>query len=273
MWEHESFATGLQDDFVFLYLDYPSGEEAKARVPNPQRNEELQAKYGIRGFPTVLLMTAEGEVFGETGYKDGGPEAYVEHVHALAESGKKALKAIEVLEKEYAAAEDKAVVVRKAIDMLADLEQGAAGAAKLAGLARKAMDLDPENKAGLKLAALKALFDKDQAQEADFAVAEAMDPKNADGLYEKALMARMGGVRDDATANAFVDRLKEFAGLGQVHAKEELQGVFINAAYWCENMLDRHDDAVVFAKKAKELGELEGRMKTLIDGILGEAQP
>jgi hypothetical protein len=269
VWEHDSFATGLEADFVFVYLDFPSGEEAKARVPDPERNEELQAKYGIRGFPTVLLMTADGEVFGETGYREGGPEGYVEHVKTLTTSGKKALVAIEELEKAYAAAEDKAAVVQKAVAMLASLEDGAAGAAKLAGLVRKAMELDPENKAGLKLAALKALFDKGQAKESEFALAESMDAKNAEGLYEKALMARMGGVRDDTTANAFVDRLKTFAGLGKIHDKEALQGVFVNAAYWCENMLDRHEDAVMLAKKAKEMGTLEGRVADMVDAILG----
>ena len=273
MWEHDSFASGLESNFVFVFLDFPSGEEAKARVPNPERNEELQAKYKIRGFPTVLLMNADGEVFGETGYQEGGPESYVEHVTALAASGKKALVAVAELEKAYAAAEDKAAVVRKAVDMLASLEDGAAGATKLAALVRKGLELDPENKAGLKMAALKALFGKGQAEEADFALAESMDPKNAEGLFEKALLARMGSVRDDATANAFCDRLKAFAAMGAVQDKDQLQGVFVNAAYWCQNMLDRRDDAVAFAKKALELGELEGRVKDMVDSILEQPEP
>src|SRR5690606_35289572 len=40
-------------------------------------------QYGIRGFPTILLTDAEGLPYASTGYQDGGPEKYVEHLDEL----------------------------------------------------------------------------------------------------------------------------------------------------------------------------------------------
>ena len=46
-------------------------------------NQELAEKYGIRGFPTVLLMNGDGKVIGTTGYRRGGAESYVAHLKTL----------------------------------------------------------------------------------------------------------------------------------------------------------------------------------------------
>ncbi|HKL21007.1 MAG TPA: thioredoxin family protein, partial [Tichowtungia sp.] len=55
--------------------------------PQPEdiqkQNKALSQKYGVRGFPTVLLLNAGGEVLGRTGYQRGGPEAYVKHLKDL----------------------------------------------------------------------------------------------------------------------------------------------------------------------------------------------
>ena len=75
-----------------MSLDFPRAQEVKDKVPNPDRNKELQDKYEIRGFPTVLLMTADGEVFAQTGYKGMSPEDYLADVKDLRAKGKKALE-------------------------------------------------------------------------------------------------------------------------------------------------------------------------------------
>ena len=133
---------------------------------------------------------------------------------------------------------------------------------------RKAFELDPENKAGMKLAALECLFNKGEAKEAEFAMAEKMDASNEKGLYEKVVNARMGQVRDDESATAFVASLKAFLELDKIHDKESVQMMCVNVAFWCDKMLEKPEDAIFFAKKAQELGELEGRMGEVVKGIL-----
>ena len=69
-----AFATASKD-FVLVELDFPQNK--------PQSDEEkklnraLAAQYGIEGYPTVLLMNADGEVYAKTGYKPGGAAKYV----------------------------------------------------------------------------------------------------------------------------------------------------------------------------------------------------
>ena len=99
---HSEFYTAAQKDFVLVSLDFPQGEEAKAAVPKPQRNDELMAKYGIQGFPTVMIVSATGEAYGQTGYQDLDPADYLADVITIRDTGKKALVAVRELEAEFA---------------------------------------------------------------------------------------------------------------------------------------------------------------------------
>ena len=77
----DAFKEYAKDNLVLFLADFPS------RKPQPEevkkQNEALKNKYGIRGFPTVLLLNADGTVINQTGYQSGGPEAYVEHIKEL----------------------------------------------------------------------------------------------------------------------------------------------------------------------------------------------
>ena len=39
------------------------------------KNRELMQKYGVRGFPTIVITDASGKALGKTGYMRGGPDA------------------------------------------------------------------------------------------------------------------------------------------------------------------------------------------------------
>ncbi|MEZ5974324.1 MAG: thioredoxin family protein [Planctomycetota bacterium] len=69
---------------------------------------ELSDMYGIQGFPTILLMTPDGDVFGQTGYQEGAPEAYLTHMAELKKEGLPLLEAVLKFETEYKAAEGEA---------------------------------------------------------------------------------------------------------------------------------------------------------------------
>ena len=76
------FATAIPKEMVAVFLDFPS-DESLVTAERRKLNEALARKYGIRGFPTVLLMDAKGKVFAQTGYRPGGPALYVEHLREL----------------------------------------------------------------------------------------------------------------------------------------------------------------------------------------------
>ena len=56
---------------------------------NIQQSEETQAynrslaqKYGIQGFPTILIFNSQGKMVAQTGYQPGGPEKYIQHIQS-----------------------------------------------------------------------------------------------------------------------------------------------------------------------------------------------
>lgn len=62
-------------DFVFVELDFPRGK--KLTPEHKAKNDALAKQFNIQGFPTILLLNAKGEPFAQTGYQEGGPEAYL----------------------------------------------------------------------------------------------------------------------------------------------------------------------------------------------------
>ncbi len=77
----EAFAAYAKDNLVLFLADFPKTKELPANTAT--QNKELAEKYGVRGFPSVLLVDAEGRVLAETGYRPGGAAAYVAHVKEL----------------------------------------------------------------------------------------------------------------------------------------------------------------------------------------------
>jgi hypothetical protein len=71
-------------DRNFRRCDFPR-DRSKLSEEQLAANKELGGKYGVRGYPTVLLCDAEGRPFGITGYQAGGPDAYVKHLNELRE--------------------------------------------------------------------------------------------------------------------------------------------------------------------------------------------
>jgi protein disulfide-isomerase len=77
----KSFQEYAAGNVVLFLADFPSRKQLPDKVK--AQNEKLVELYGIRGFPTVLLLDATGKVLGRTGYQRGGPEAYVKHLKKL----------------------------------------------------------------------------------------------------------------------------------------------------------------------------------------------
>lgn len=85
--DREVFATREFRDyaasrFVLLKLDFPRGKRQKAE--EKAKNEALASKYGVEGFPTVLIVDSTGKVLKKTGYVPGGPQAFIKQISDVA---------------------------------------------------------------------------------------------------------------------------------------------------------------------------------------------
>lgn len=77
----EKFQKYAANHLVLFKADFPRNKPQSSAVQ--QQNEQLAETYGIQGFPTILLLNAEGKKVGRTGYRPGGAQAYIEHLEEL----------------------------------------------------------------------------------------------------------------------------------------------------------------------------------------------
>jgi len=70
--------------FIFVMLDFPSDKSGQSEELQAQ-NKRLAEQFGIKGYPTVILAKADGTQYAQTGYQEGGPEAYLAHLKELRE--------------------------------------------------------------------------------------------------------------------------------------------------------------------------------------------
>jgi protein disulfide-isomerase len=70
------FKDFTKDNLILVLLDFPRSKVIPANVK--KQNRALAAKYGIRSYPTVLLLDSKGKVLLKTGYRRGGPQKYVD---------------------------------------------------------------------------------------------------------------------------------------------------------------------------------------------------
>lgn len=75
------FKKYARENLVLFIADFPRG--TKLPKKEAAQNKELAEKYGVRGFPTVLLVDATGKEIARTGYQEGGAEEYVKHLQEL----------------------------------------------------------------------------------------------------------------------------------------------------------------------------------------------
>ncbi len=75
VFDKDVFRTQAPKQFVLVELDYPHAKKLPDDVQ--AQNKKLAKEYKILGYPTVLLLDAEGQVIAHTGYQPYGPEKYM----------------------------------------------------------------------------------------------------------------------------------------------------------------------------------------------------
>lgn len=81
IWNSEEFKTFSDDHFVLLRADFLKQKKNRLSEEQQAHNEQLAEKYNPNGFfPLVLVLNNEGEVLGQTGYKNVSPSEYIKQL-------------------------------------------------------------------------------------------------------------------------------------------------------------------------------------------------
>lgn len=78
VFSQKAFQDFAAASLVLVEIDFPQKKEQSDEVK--KYNKQLAEKYGIQGFPTIILLDKDGNLVGQTGYQEGGAENYVAHL-------------------------------------------------------------------------------------------------------------------------------------------------------------------------------------------------
>lgn len=143
VFDKPEFKAEAPKNFVLVELDFPRQKELPENLK--KQNEKLKNRYKIQGFPSILLLDAGGEMIAKTGYRDGGPTKYVEHLAEIVKifKGMGALKA----KLEGKSGIDRAKILDQLIESYDKLGQENKD---VAVWSKEIVKLDADNGAGLK---------------------------------------------------------------------------------------------------------------------------
>lgn len=75
VFDQPEFAAYAKDNLLMVEVDFPRHKELPAE--QQASNQKLAETYGIRGYPTIILLDAMGNKIGQSGYVPGGPKNFI----------------------------------------------------------------------------------------------------------------------------------------------------------------------------------------------------
>ena len=78
------FQNYASKNLILVKLDFPRRRPQTEALK--KQNEQLAQKYGIQGFPTIIVLNGQGEKVGEFGYMEGGPSPFLAKLETLPKS-------------------------------------------------------------------------------------------------------------------------------------------------------------------------------------------
>jgi len=80
VFSQDEFAAYAKENLILVMLDFPRSIEQSDKIK--AYNQSLAQKYGIQGFPTILIFNSSGNMVAKTGYQQGGAANYVKHIES-----------------------------------------------------------------------------------------------------------------------------------------------------------------------------------------------
>jgi len=81
VFDKPEFADWAKKNAVLLELDFPQSKPQSDEIK--KQNADLQQKFNIEGYPTIVFLDATGKEVARNGYVEGGPAAWIKAVDGL----------------------------------------------------------------------------------------------------------------------------------------------------------------------------------------------
>jgi protein disulfide-isomerase len=75
------FKSYAKENLVLVEVDFPQTKHLTRKIT--EQNSKLQKEYGIKGYPTVVVLNSDGKKVGELGYQEGGPKPFTDKLDSL----------------------------------------------------------------------------------------------------------------------------------------------------------------------------------------------
>lgn len=76
-----AFGAYAADNLILVEVDFPRAKQQSNSLK--EQNAELARKYGIEGYPTIVLVGADGKELGRTGYMEGGAKTFIRELKRI----------------------------------------------------------------------------------------------------------------------------------------------------------------------------------------------
>ena len=179
VFSRETFKKDAPKHFILVDIDFPKSKEQSEKIK--KQNRELEKGYQVEGFPTIVLTDPKGRPYARTGYQEGGPDNFLNHLQELRTLK---IKRDALFEKaENAKGIEKAKLFDQALNLLKS--NGVNTLHEYRDIVDKIMEYDKDNKAGLRsnYEALKVRYESDER------ISGIMDDldRNLSSDYDKAI--------------------------------------------------------------------------------------
>ncbi len=81
VFSQNAFQAYAQQNLICVTIDFP--RQRSLPFATKRQNEQLMKRFGVRGFPTIILLDPNGKKVANTGYRPGSAESYVLHLRSL----------------------------------------------------------------------------------------------------------------------------------------------------------------------------------------------
>ena len=77
----DEFKEYANNNLILVKIDFP--QKIQQSNQTKMYNQSLAQRFGVQGFPTIIIFNSEGKPLAKTGYQPGGPVNYINQIKEI----------------------------------------------------------------------------------------------------------------------------------------------------------------------------------------------